>query len=312
MKKRLYKATMIETVTAICLGAGLLAGCGSAVPGNAVGQEVSEPAAEQTAQEQSVEITASEQASDADPGAQHSAGETVAQNADELSAGQVSEDKGNGSVSDDDIKKAVSAYVAYMKDGDNFSDSGFAVDCRYAMIHLDDDEMPELAVVFDSSHPSGVHFLTYVEGEVKEIETFGSLGKALYEKGTGVMFGYYTGMGETFTRAACFKDGELKEEVTVEVLNLEYSFDSEEKTGYKYYDPGNSEAENNGEITEEEYNSLIGPYLPDVREYRLVDFDLLPGINDTDDPEKALMDSLSKEDELPKPDAGWYGTVIED
>lgn len=82
---------------------------------------------------------------------------------------------------------------------------------RYAMIHLDDDDIPELAIPLGNSHSMGVGYYAYDRKEVKRVYVAGSFGTAYYEKNTGVVLGFYSGMGSYYTAIGVIKDGELTE-----------------------------------------------------------------------------------------------------
>jgi len=70
-------------------------------------------------------------------------------------------------------------------------------DPRFDLLLLDDDELPELAIIEDNYHPIGVHIFMEVDGEVKEIGEFGSYGAAWYSPKQSILDNTYSGMGES-------------------------------------------------------------------------------------------------------------------
>lgn len=204
------------------------------------------------------------------------------------------------------VEEAISAYAAFLEgEIESLQENILTqeMDVRYAMIHLDDDDIPELAIPLGNSHSMGVGYYAYDGKEVKRVYVAGSFGTAYYEKNTGVVLGFYSGMGSYYTAIGVIKNGELTEEVRVQLTDIEaaraaQSFDGE-GDGY-YYSIWDGD-----EITKEEFDSLREPYDPRKRDYRLLKYDDLPRIQDADDIKEALRQSLAHEADLEKLEGGW-------
>ncbi|MCR5487242.1 MAG: hypothetical protein K6F35_06885 [Lachnospiraceae bacterium] len=202
------------------------------------------------------------------------------------------------------IEAAIKAYASFIEEKKGSQDVAFL---RFTLIHLDEDEIPELAVSYGSSHPDGVTFYRYDGKNVNEILFAGSLGIAFYEKRAGLVYGWYTGMGETYHTIAIIQDGKVAEKI-MPLIATQYDENFEE-AGYKYFKM-TEETEEDVEITKEQYEELLSPYTPDQREYTQLTYDDLRDAYETTDILQALKDSLSEEDSLPKADLEWYRTNI--
>ncbi|MCR5356993.1 MAG: hypothetical protein K6E63_06265 [Lachnospiraceae bacterium] len=196
-------------------------------------------------------------------------------------------------------EEAIEAYASFIKER--------AADPQYpflgfTLIHLDEDDTPELAIAYGGSHADGVGFYGFDSSGVNEICVTGSLGLAYYEKGSGIIYGWYTGQGATCYNIAIVKDGKLKEKIAPEIT-IQYDENFEE-TGYKYY------TEEEGDISKEKFEEILAPYSPEKRQYRELEYSKLHDVHNTSDIAKALKDSLAEEDNLPKPDMDYYHTNI--
>ena len=194
--------------------------------------------------------------------------------------------------SNEDDEKAIEAYASFIKEK---ADGMLS----FTLIHLDEDDIPELAIAYGGSHADGVGFYGFDGSGVNEICFTGSTGLAYYEKGSGIVYGWYTGQGSTCYNIGIIKDGKLKEKIMPEIA-IQYDENFEE-TGYKYY---NEETE----VSKEEFEEVLAPYSPEKRQYRELNYDNLHDVHKTSDIVQALKDSLAEEDKLPKPDMDYFHT----
>ena len=194
--------------------------------------------------------------------------------------------------SNEDDEKAIEAYASFIKEK---ADGMLS----FTLIHLDEDDIPELAIAYGGSHADGVGFYGFDGSGVNEICFTGSTGLAYYEKGSGIVYGWYTGQGSTCYNIGIIKDGKLKEKIMPEIA-IQYDENFEE-TGYKYY---NEETE----VSKEEFEGILAPYSPEKRQYRELNYDNLHDVHKTSDIVQALKDSLAEEDKLPKPDMDYFHT----
>ena len=195
--------------------------------------------------------------------------------------------------------KAIEAYASFLKE--RAADEQYPF-LSFTMIHLDEDDIPELAIAYGGSHADGVGFYGFDGTGVNEICVTGSLGLAYYEKGSGIAYGWYTGQGSTCYNIGIIKDGKLKEKIMPEIA-IQYDENFEE-SGYKYYD------DEGKSISKEEFEKKIVPYSPEKRQYRELNYDKLHDVHKITDIEQALRDSLAEEDNLPKPDMDYFHTNI--
>lgn len=75
---------------------------------------------------------------------------------------------------------------------------------------IDDDNTPELLLIEDNSHASGVKVYTYYQGSVIELGEFGSFGSMQYVERGGMIFSGYSGMGVGSSQFFQMEDGEAK------------------------------------------------------------------------------------------------------
>lgn len=75
---------------------------------------------------------------------------------------------------------------------------------------IDDDNTPELLLIEDNSHASGVKVYTYYQGSVVELGEFGSFGSMQYVEKGGMIFSGYSGMGVGSSQFFQMEDGEAK------------------------------------------------------------------------------------------------------
>lgn len=215
----------------------------------------------------------------------------------------------------DVAEDAIQAYAAFLASAPDMIGENILTaekEIRYALIHLDGDEVPELALALGNAHASKVAFFSFAEGEVKEVFSTGSFGNAAYEKGTGIIIGQYSGMGMWHTDIGVFSEGVLSEEIRVSLTDIEAAREAmvwdAEGTGY-YFEERDGDfwgTPKVREITEKEYDTLLEPYLPKNRDYRKLNYDTFPVLLAEDDIVEALRTSLEEEDSLPKTQETWF------
>ncbi len=284
--KNKFKAGLITLIVTSLV----LAGCSSRVSETPLSSpaEASSPAGE------SAEDTTASVPEEKEETGTESVQETAAESSDSPESAQ-----GTNASEGEDIDKAIEAYAAFIEGKKGNAESSFL---SYTLIHLDDDGMPELAVSYGDSHPDGVTFYHYDGENVNEIVFAGSLGRAYYEKGKGIVFGWYTGMGETYYTIVTVKDGKVAEIIRPAIAIL-YNENFEE-TGYKYLESG--EDFDDREITAEKFDEMLSPYTPDQRDYRELEYSKMNDAYKVTDTIQTLKDSLEAEDSLPKPDMAQY------
>lgn len=86
----------------------------------------------------------------------------------------------------------------------------YAHRARVMLVLIDDDNVPELLLIEDESHASGVKVYTYYQGAVIELGEFGSFGSMQYMEKGGMIFSGYSGMGEGSSMFFQVEDGEAK------------------------------------------------------------------------------------------------------
>ena len=195
----------------------------------------------------------------------------------------------------EDMEKVIEAYATAIKE--KAAAPGYPF-ISFTLVHLDEDNIPELAMAYGGSHATGVGFYGFDGTGVNEICVTGSLGLAYYEKGSGLAFGWYTGQGATWYNICIIKDGKLKERIMPEIVT-QYDDDFIE-LGYIYYD---DEGKN---ISKEEFEETIAPYAPEKRQYRELNYENLYDVHKITDIKQALRDSLAEEDNLPQLDMEFF------
>lgn len=79
----------------------------------------------------------------------------------------------------------------YLEENEN------AHEARAMLALIDDDNLPELLLIEDNSHASGVKVYTYFQESVVELGEFGSMGSMQYVERGGMILSSFTGMGES-------------------------------------------------------------------------------------------------------------------
>lgn len=102
----------------------------------------------------------------------------------------------------------VTAYQRFLED--YMEENEYAHMARVMSAFVDDDNVPELLLIEDNSHSSGVKVYTYYQEEVIELGEFGSFGSMQYVERGGMIFSGYSGMGEGFSQFFQIEDGEAK------------------------------------------------------------------------------------------------------
>lgn len=81
---------------------------------------------------------------------------------------------------------------------------------RVMLALIDDDNVPELILIEDNSHASGVKVYKYYQKSVVELGEFGSFGSMQYVERGGRIFSGYSGMGEGYAGFFRVKEGEAE------------------------------------------------------------------------------------------------------
>lgn len=82
---------------------------------------------------------------------------------------------------------------------------------RAMLAFIDDDTVPELLLIEDNIHASGVTVYACVQGTVTELGSFGSMGMMQYVERGGMILSPFTGMGEIDAAFYQVKDGKAKQ-----------------------------------------------------------------------------------------------------
>ena len=98
---------------------------------------------------------------------------------------------------------------------------------RAMLALIDDDTVPELLLIEDNSHASGVKVYKYYQESVVELGEFGSFGSMQYVERGGMIFSGYSGMGEGY--AGFFRVEEGEAELLCSIRDYE-PFDGSPKT----------------------------------------------------------------------------------
>ena len=136
---------------------------------------------------------------------------------------------------------------------------GYDERARYQLIYLNDDDIPELAVMTDCAHASGAELYAYIDGKAEQLYTlseegyidtqFGSWGTFFYEERQGMVYHFYDrngGAGEF--GFVCAWDGTSAEMQILHIYDMyiEY-FDEGMDYATTYYVDGEP-------VTSEEYD----------------------------------------------------------
>ncbi|MDE5597401.1 MAG: hypothetical protein K2J04_06175 [Lachnospiraceae bacterium] len=138
-------------------------------------------------------------------------------------------------------------------------ESEYAQWARVTLAFIDDDNVPELLLIEDNSHPTGVKVYTYYQESVIELGEFGSFGSMQYVEKGGMIFSGWSGMGEGVSDFYRVEDGEAK--LLCSIRDYE-PFDGSPET-YEIDGVSATEEENN-----EKWEELYYAY-----EYTLIGYD---------------------------------------
>ncbi len=191
--------------------------------------------------------------------------------------------------------EAASAYAEYIKSNEEIFEPTFGA---VGLIHVDDDEIPELAFSNGTAHFNSVLVFSYDGSNVTELGNYGSFGCACYEYRAGTIYGYYSGQGSTFDDVGIVDGGKLINVYSTVINDLE-AIGSD--TAEKSYTFVLRDAEHNeNEITQEEYENIINPFLIENRDYTLIANENLLPLYGMDNIEESLLKSLDMEGDYPK------------
>lgn len=99
----------------------------------------------------------------------------------------------------------LTAYAEYLQQYHE-ENTSFANEMKFALLYVDEDEVPELAIIDSDAHASGVHICVYKEGEVTEVGEYGSFGKFQYLERGNLICSSYMGQGELTYSFFCVID----------------------------------------------------------------------------------------------------------
>ncbi len=214
---------------------------------------------------------------------------------------KVEEQKAQDSESDvreegenDIVADAAHAYAKFIEEDIQEDDKTFG---SIALIHIDEDDVPELAVSYGTSHADGVSFFSYDGNNVKDLGAYGSLGFASYEYKKGILYGYYTGMGSTYDEVGILNNGSMVEDHIVVITDLQSADPSASGEGFRFSIADHDYEET--EITQDEYEKIISPYLIENRDYRVIYNEYLLPLHGMENIEESLIKSLEMEDSYP-------------
>lgn len=75
-------------------------------------------------------------------------------------------------------------------------DSSKMIPTGFRLVYIDDNDVPELLIMEDSSHAAGVRVYTYYQNKVVEVGEFGSTGNMFYAEKQGKIHSYFANFGE--------------------------------------------------------------------------------------------------------------------
>ncbi len=166
--------------------------------------------------------------------------------------------------------EALEAYEVFLEDyaGDYDEErEGFESDKsfegpKFTLVYLNDDEIPELAIVDDWRHGDGVGYYIYADGEVVFIGEYGQYGGNRYVEKESIIFGEYDG-AEAAHYWIYRIDG--TKEILLQSRDLYIHWDSE------YEDPEYTYIVDEKEVAEEEYMAACAMW--DNYEEKVVAYD---------------------------------------
>ena len=133
---------------------------------------------------------------------------------------------------------------------------------KFTLVYLNDDEIPELAIVDDWRHGDGVGYYIYADGEVVFIGEYGQYGGNRYVEKESIIFGEYDG-AEAAHYWIYRIDG--TKEILLQSRDLYIHWDSE------YEDPEYTYIVDEKEVAEEEYMAACAMW--DNYEEKVVAYD---------------------------------------
>lgn len=158
--------------------------------------------------------------------------------------------KGNRIISEENntISDWKSAYIEVLSNLNNSS-------ARFTTAYIDEDDIPELIVAYNSSHAAGCEIYTYYDGKVSKLEAnsangefeFGSFGGILYLPYKNLFDSQYCGMGSSSDSLYRINNGNAQSECNLQyndyfttVRVIEFKIDGVETTEDEYRDKYNS------------------------------------------------------------------------
>lgn len=131
---------------------------------------------------------------------------------------------------------------------------------KFTLVYLNDDEIPELAIVDDWAHGNGVGYYIYTDGEVVFIGEYGQYGGNSYAEKESIIFSEYDGAGVTHRWTYRI---EGTKEILLQSSDIYIHWESE--------DPEYTYIVDQKEVTEEEYRAACEMW--DHYEEKIVAYD---------------------------------------
>lgn len=183
--------------------------------------------------------------------------------------------KGNRIISEENntISDWKSAYIEVLSNLNNSS-------ARFTTAYIDEDDIPELIVAYNSSHAAGCEIYTYYDGKVSKLEAnstngefgFGSSGEILYLPYKNLFDSRYYGMGSNSDSLYRINNGNAQSECNLQyndyfttVRVIEFKIDGIEKNENEYWDKYNSYEINS--MVSANYDDMIEVNSTDISNY---------------------------------------------
>lgn len=181
--------------------------------------------------------------------------------------------KGNRIISEENntISDWKSAYIEVLSNLNNSS-------ARFTTAYIDEDDIPELIVAYNSSHVAGCEIYTYYDGKVSKLEgnptngEFGSSGEILYLPYKNLFDSRYYGMGSNSDSLYKINNGNAQSECNLQyndyfttVRVIEFKIDGADVTEDEFWDKYNSYEINS--MVSANYDNMIEVNSTDISNY---------------------------------------------
>lgn len=156
--------------------------------------------------------------------------------------------------------KVLEGYASFLQECEwQGQGNGGGQEPRFALLYLDDDDVPELVVMVGNAHAQGASVYMFQDGEVFSIGSYGQYGAMLYREKEGLLFHDYDTQGNVHSWVY-----QIEEDHVALLQSYDYSAGIQEEDKSAYWVDGK-------EVSEKRYREVADKWGADG--YQIIQYD---------------------------------------